>query len=91
MTGDNNIFVDYKPLPEGLVTFGNGVTTRVLGRETINVDGFPRFKHVQHVDGLKADLISISQIYDLNLNVNFNCEKCVVIDTDGKCVLEGFR
>ena len=43
-----------------------------------------------YVDGLKVNLISISQICDLNLNVNFNREKCVVIDVDGKFILEGF-
>ena len=44
-----------------------------------------------HVEGLKPNLISISQICDPNLNVNFNREKCVILDTDGKCVLKGFR
>ena len=91
MTGEKDIFVDYKPLLEGLVTCGDGVTTRVLGKRTLNVDGFPRFKNVLHVDGLKANLISINQICDLNLNVDFDLEKCVVFDTDGKCILEGFH
>ena len=63
-----------KPLSEGLVTFGDGVTTRVLGRRTLNLDNFPQFKNVLHVDGLKANLISISQICDLNMNVNFDRE-----------------
>ena len=91
MTCDNNILVEYKPLSECLVTFSDGVTARVLSRKTLNIDDFSRFKNVLHVDGLKANLISISQICDLNLNVNFNHEKCVVFDTDGKCVLEGSR
>ena len=91
MTVDKNILVNYKPLSEGLVTFGDGVNVRVLGRGTLNVDGFPRFKNVLHVDGLKPNLISISQICDLNLNVSFNHGKCVVLDIDGKYVMEGFR
>ena len=44
-----------------------------------------------HVEELKANLISISQICDLNLNDNFNRKKYVVLDTDGKCVLEGSK
>ena len=44
-----------------------------------------------HVDGLKANLISKSQICDLNLNVNFNREKYMVINVDSKCTLEGVR
>ena len=63
----------------------------VGGRGTLNVDGFSRFKNVLHIDGLKANLISISQICDLNLNVNFDQKRCMVIDVDGKCILEGFR
>ena len=42
------------------MTFGDGVTTRVLSRETLNVNDFPLFKNMLHVDGLKANLISIS-------------------------------
>ena len=52
---------------------------------------FHSFKNILHIDGLKANLISISQICDLKLDVNFNHEKYVVLDTDGKCVLEAFR
>ena len=77
MTGDKDILLDYKPLSEGLVTFGDGVTTRVLGRGILNVENFPQFKNILHVHGLNANLISINQIYDLNLNVNFDREKCV--------------
>ena len=91
MTGNKDSLVDYKPFSKGLVTFGDDVTLRDLGWWTLNVDNFPRFKNVFHVDGLKANLISISQICDLNLNVNFDSKKCVVIDVDGKCILEGFR
>ena len=72
------------------MTFNDGVIARVLGRRTLNVDNFPQFKNVLHIDELKANLISISQIYDLNLNVNFNREKFMVIDADGMHVLEGF-
>ena len=75
---------------EGLVTFGDGITARVFSRRTLSIDSFSRFKNVLHVNGLKANLISISKNCDLNFNVNFNREKCVVHDTDSKCVWEGF-
>ena len=93
MTVDKDILVDYKSLFEGLVTFDDGVIARVLGRGTLNVDNFSRFKNILYVDGLKTNLISISQISNLNLNVNVNFDrkKCMVIDVDGKCILEGFH
>ena len=59
MTGDKSILVDYKPLSEGLVTFGYDVTIRVLGKGTLNIEGFPWFKKVLHVEELKANLISV--------------------------------
>ena len=43
------------------------------------------------VEGLKANLISISQICDLGLNVHFTREKCHVFDSSMNYVLEGSR
>ena len=40
MTGNKDILVDYKPLSEVLVTFGDGVIARVLSRGTLNVENF---------------------------------------------------
>ena len=44
-----------------------------------------------HIEGLKVNLISISQIYDLGLNVHFTSKKCHVFDSSDNCVLEGSR
>ena len=74
MIGDQHIFVDYKSISDGLVTFSDGITRHVLGKETFNVEGFPRLNDVLHVDRLKANLISISQLCDLKLRVNFTCD-----------------
>ena len=46
MIGNKDILVDCKPLPEVLVIFGGGVIARVLGRGTLNIDGFSWFKNV---------------------------------------------
>ena len=86
MTNNQNILVDYKSISDGLVTFGDGVTRRVLSKGTLNVEGFPRLKDVLHVNRLKVNLISISQLLDLKFNVNFTCDKCFVMDEFGNCV-----
>ena len=52
---------------------------------------FSRLKSVFHVDGLEANIISISHICDLDLYVNFTREKCSVMDNYGNCVLKRFR
>ena len=74
-----------------LVAFGDSVQDKVLGNGTLNIDGFPKFKKFMHIEGLKANLISISQICDLGLNVHFTCEKCSVLDSLDNCMLEGSR
>ena len=77
--------IDYKSVLNRQVTFGDGVQGRVLGKGTFNMEGFPRLEGVLHVDGLKANLISISQIFYLDLHVNFTREKCFVVDNFRNC------
>ena len=43
------------------------------------------------VEGLKANLISISQLCDEGMSVKFNKEKCIVIDQLQNKILEGRR
>ena len=90
MTGDKSILVNYKSVSDGLVTFGNSVQSKVLGKGTLNIEGFLKLKRVMHVEGLKASLISISHIYDLGLNMHFTREKYRIKSSDN-CVLEGSR
>ena len=46
---------------------------------------------VLYVEGLKANLISISQICDSKFRVNFFQNLCEVIDKKGKIILTGYR
>ena len=55
----------------GTITFGNGSKLVIRGIGTIDILGLPVFKDVWFVDGLKVNLVSISQIYDNGLNVLF--------------------
>ena len=55
------------------------------------MEGFPRLEGVLHVDGLKVSLISISQICDIDLHLNFTREKYIIVDNFGNCFLEGDR
>ena len=43
------------------------------------------------MEGLKANLISISQIYEKEFNVQFSQNVCKVFDLNGKCVMIGLR
>ena len=44
------------------------------------------FEDVWYVDGLKANLLSISQICDNGLNVLFTKYECEILDGGGDCM-----
>ncbi|KAH9780169.1 hypothetical protein KPL71_007985 [Citrus sinensis] len=79
------------PAHQENVTFADGVKSQVLGKGILNVEGFPKLDNVLHVEDLKENLLSISQICDQNLFVNFDRNKCRILDVDGNCILEGHR
>ena len=49
------------------------------------------FEDVWYVDGLKANLLSISQICDNELNVLFTKYECEILDRGGDCMCVGVR
>ena len=54
---------DYSRLFEGkigVVTFGDGSKFVIRGIGTVDIPGLPIFEDVWYVDGLKANLLSIS-------------------------------
>ena len=51
----------------------------------------PKLENVLLVDGLKVNLISISQLCDQNLFVKFTKNKCSGLDSTNSCVREGRR
>ena len=80
MTGDKSILTDIRPMHCGSVTFGNGIEGNVVGIGTLDFDGLPRIKGILLVEGLKANLLSISQICDQGFTVNFDKENCVALN-----------
>ena len=46
--------------------------TRVKGKDSICALGIPKLEEVFYVEGLKANLIGISQLCENNLNVQFS-------------------
>ena len=60
--------------------FGDGVQVKALGRGLLDVPGLPKLEDVLLVEGLKANLISISQFCDQDLFVKFTKGTCTVMD-----------
>ncbi|XP_057790804.1 uncharacterized protein LOC131007909 [Salvia miltiorrhiza] len=82
MTGEEKHLEDIHIISEERVTFGDGVQAKVVGTGTLNVPGMPKLKNVMLVEGLKANLISISQLCDEQMTVIFDKDKCIVKDGD---------
>ena len=66
MTGDKTLFKHLKEMKDEFVMFGDGSCSQILGKGSIEILGFPILKEVLYIDGLKANLLSISQLCDDN-------------------------
>ena len=64
MTGNKSFFETLVMEEGGKVTFGDGSKRNVVGKGTIPVPGLPSLSDALYVDGLKANLISISHLSD---------------------------
>ncbi|KAG9442590.1 hypothetical protein H6P81_018444 [Aristolochia fimbriata] len=91
MTGNAACLIDLFQSDGGHVTFDDGAKGPVLGSGTLALEGIPSLADVLLVKGLKANLISISQLCDQNLVVHFTKEGCCVSDSKNHSVLKGAR
>ena len=83
MTGDKSLFKSLKEKVGDYVTFGDGSHAQVLGKGTIEISGLPLLKDVLYIKGLKANLLSITQICDEDFIVQFSKKGCIIIDEEG--------
>ena len=71
MTWDKSLFRSLKEKVGDYVTFGDGSHAQVLGKGTIEISGLPLLKDVLYIKGLKANLLSMTQIFDEDFLVQF--------------------
>ncbi|XP_062076044.1 uncharacterized protein LOC133780190 [Humulus lupulus] len=90
MTGNRNVLVNYKEGKEGAVTFGDGNKGQIFGKGDLVLNRVAPLTEVLYVKGLKANLISISQLCDNDFTVSFSKTHCFVV-TNGCSVLTGNR
>ena len=75
MTGDRSLFN---------VTFGDGRKSQIKGKGTISLSRLPDITNVLYVEGLRMNLLSISQICDQDFMVLFSKGKCLVLNESRK-------
>ena len=68
------------------VTFGDDSQGRTEGYGVLS-NGPITFRRVSYVNGLKHNLISVSQLCDAGYEVRFRADKGMVLDLEGNVVL----
>ena len=91
MTGNRSKFITLDEKKSGNVTFGNDKSGKIKGKGLVNIEnGRGKAQDVLFVDGLKANLLSVSQMCDKGCEVLFRAEDCEVrSSTTGKTLLKG--
>ena len=89
MTWDINNFASLSRYHEGgTVTFGDDSKEKIVGIGNIKLGLSPMIENVTLVDGLKHNLLSVSQLCDKG----FDNLACRVIDRQSNtCIFSGFR
>ena len=84
MTRDRSLFKVFKSKGGGNVTFGDGSKSQIKGKGINSLPGLLDIVNVLYVEGLRVNLLSISQICDQDFMVLFSKEKCLVLEESGK-------
>ena len=76
----------------GTVTFGDDSKGTIIGISNIQIGASPTIENVVLVDGLKHNLLSISQLCDRGLKIVFDDSSCKIFDVkNNNCILTDFR
>ena len=80
MTGDRSLFKTFEPKRGGNVTFRDGSKSQIKGKGIISLLGLLNIANVLYVEGLRVNLLSISQICDQDFMMLFSKGKCLVFN-----------
>jgi hypothetical protein len=91
MTGEKKYLMNIRSYKASFVTFGDCATGEIVGIGDLVNHGLPNLENVLLVKGLTANLISISQLCDQGMKVNFTKSECLVNNEERELVLRGTR
>ena len=92
MTEDESKFAFLTKKNRGYVTFGDNAKGRIIGQGNIGNDTSSLIESVLLVDGLKHNLLSISQLCDKGFKVIFEASHCIIKDIQNdKSIFMGHR
>ena len=81
ITGDASQLINLKCKPDGFVTYGDNKRGRILSVGDIGGADDVIIKDVLLVDGLKHNLLSISQVSDKGYKITFEPDLCLIVDS----------
>jgi hypothetical protein len=76
MKGDKTLLKEVHMDKGGRITYGDGNQSKVIGKGIIDIPGLGASQEALYVEGLKANLLSISQFCDNDLVVQFSKKEC---------------
>ena len=91
MTREKSFFTSFENFDGGVVTFRDGNLAKVKGKGSIVILGCPKLDEVLYIEGLKTNLLSISQMCDKDHKMNFHQDLCEVVNKERKVVITGHR
>ena len=92
MTGDKSKFLSLETYNGGTVTFGDNKKGEIIAIGKVGKSSSHAIDNVFLVEGLKHNLLSISQFCDKGNSVSFNSNSCRIFNNDSEeVILEGIR
>jgi hypothetical protein len=93
MAGDKSKFLTLSENKSGNVTFGNDAPGKIKGKGMVSLNnGKGKSQYVLFVDGLKHNLLSVSQVCDKGCEVVFTSKDCKIKSLSlGQLVAKGIR
>lgn len=80
MIGEAHKFSNLSLKTKGYVTYGDNNKGRILGSGKVGASPFTSIEDVLYVEGLRYNLLSISQLCDKGFNINFTKDECLIQD-----------
>ena len=87
ITENASIFLQIRKYNGGYVTFGDNARGKTIRVCKIGKNLSTSIDNVYLDDGLKHNLLSISQLYDKGYNVMFEHSKCIIYENDNDKIL----
>ena len=78
MIGERSIFLNLKLLEVGAVAFGGIGKEKITSIGKIGIPFVASVDNLLYVEGMKCNLLSLSQFCDHDYIMSFNKEKCIV-------------